>query len=247
MRPSMPLTVATVIGLLICTTAGADDQAEARKIIDRAIQAVGGAASLAKCKAMTWKGRIADRSQEVPLNYAVECAYQAPARFRMAAELQGVFTLVVDGNQGWLASGGITRPMAREELAAHHDELFALGLARLLLVKSTGQRVSLAGDDPAGDRSAVGVKITRAGRRDVVLYFDKESGLPAKLTRRIKVFEQGGKEALHETYLADYKDISGVKFACKLTDKRDGRIFRETEISDLKVFDNLDVSLFGKP
>jgi hypothetical protein len=240
-----PLVAITISGL--ANTLAADDQAEARKIIDRAIQAVGGSANLAKYPAATWKAQVIDRSQEVALNYTVECAYQPPAQYRMAAELQGVFTLVVAGNQGWLASGGITRPMAPAELAGHHEELYALGLARLLLVKGQGVRLSLAAEEKVGDRPASGVKVSRQGRREVTLYFDKETGLLTKLTRRVKVFEQGGKEMLHETYFSDYKEFGGVKLACKITDKRDGRTYRETEISDVKVSEKLDNELFAKP
>ena len=245
--PFISGSVVFALSMILGSAAVGDDRAEARKVIDKAIQAVGGQSNLAKYPAATWKGHVTDFSQGVPLKYTAEFAYQAPAQYRMAAELQGVFALVISGNQGWLASGGITRPMGREELTEHHEELYAFGLARLLLFKNPALRLSLTGDDKVGERPVVGVKVTCQGRRDVVLYFDKETGLLAKLGRRVKAFEQGGKDVLHETYFADYKEVNGVKLACKITEKRGGQSYRETEIDDTKLLEKVDNGVFAKP
>src|SRR5208282_5412821 len=76
------------------------DDKDARAIIAKAIKAAGGEAKLAKLKASTWKEKgtyygMGDDGFPYTANYAI----QWPGQFRL--EVEGVFTIVLDGDKGW--------------------------------------------------------------------------------------------------------------------------------------------------
>ena len=90
------------------------------------------------------------------------------------------------------------------------------------------------------------MKVTRKGRRDIDLYFDKESGLLVKTETRVKD-EGSGQEVSEETFVTDYKEVQGVKQATRFTINRDGKPFMEGEATDIGLAEKLDASVFAKP
>jgi hypothetical protein len=77
------------------------------------------------------------------------------------------------------------------------------------------------------------------------LYFDKETGLLAKVKR----MALGPKMvvALQEEYWTDVKDTAGVKRPMKFQVYQDGKLFGEGEITDVKYPDQIDKTVFEKP
>ena len=57
----------------------------------------------------------------------------------------------------------------------------------------------------------------------------------------------GDKEFTAESFYGDYKKQDGLPIAHKLTVKRDGKLYLEGELSDVKVSEKLDDSTFEKP
>src|SRR5262249_50069490 len=76
---------------------------DARAVIDKAIKAMGSEEKLKKFQAVTWreKGIYYGGGGEDP--YMGEYAVQWPGQFRM--EIQGVFTIVLDNDKGWVSFG----------------------------------------------------------------------------------------------------------------------------------------------
>ena len=104
-------------------------------------------------------------------------------------------------------------------------------------------------DDKVDDRETAVVSVTRKGFPDITLYYDRETGLLAKSSTRVKAADQGFKEVVQEVWYKDYKESEGVKFPSKLVIKRDGKEFVESEVSELRLEDVREVrnELFGKP
>jgi hypothetical protein len=231
--------------LAIAAVARADDQAQARKIIDKAIEAMGGEEILAKHEAVTFKDKGTYHGMGEGIPYAGSYALQGSDQFKM--EIEGVFAIVVNGDEGWVKAADQTTAMTEEQLADQKEELYAGWVTSLLPLKDKAFQLSPLDEVAVDDRAAVGVKVSREGHRDVKLYFDKESGVLVKSEGTVKSQELGGKEVLQETFYKAYQDVEGAKVVSKMLVHRDGKLFLESEMFDYKAAGKLDDAVFAKP
>jgi hypothetical protein len=230
---------------LLVGAARSDDQADARAIVGKSIKAVGGEEKLAKTVAQTFKEAGTYYGMGDGLPYVGNYAVQYPRQFRM--EIEGVFTMVVNGDKGWIQAGGETNEMTSDQLKAQHDELYAGWISRLVPLSDKKFKLATIGEIKVNERPAVGVRVSCEGHRDVNLYFDKDSALLVKTEHRAISTEQGGKEVNQETYISDFREIAGTKIPHKFLITRDGEKFVEAEASDLQSVGKLDDSTFGRP
>jgi hypothetical protein len=238
------LRVGVAAGLVLAFS-GALRAEEPKEIIDKAIKAAGGEEKLAKFKAHTWsaKGTYYGAGDGMP--YTAEYAVQFPDKIRV--EIKNVFTLVLNGDKGWMKMGENAEEMNADQLTEQKEQQHAGYVASLLPLKDKAYTLTALGDSKVGDRPVVGVKVSSKGHRDVNLYFDKDTNLLAKGEWTVKAMEEGGKEVAQETLYSDYKDVDGAKVPMKVALNRDGKKYVESENSDVKVAEKLDDSLFGKP
>jgi hypothetical protein len=89
------------------------------------------------------------------------------------------------------------------------------------------------------------LKVTGPDGKDFQLFFDKESGLPVKMTATVA--GRQGAESAQETTYANYKDFDGIKRATKVETKRNGKKYLDAEISDFKVLEKVDPKTFAEP
>lgn len=245
MRKSVCVFVAVAIMFAAVSLSRADDAADARAIVAKAIKALGGEEKLEKFKAHTLKETGTYYGMGDGLPYTSNHAVQWPHQFRM--EIVGIFTIVLNGDKGWMQANGETREMTADELKVQHDEHFAGWITQLTPLKDKQFKLSTVGESKINDRAAVGVRVSVEKRKDVNLYFDKENGLLVKAEHRAISQEQGGKEVNQEIFFSEYKEIEGAKMATKYLIKRDGEKFVEAEAHDIQAVGKLDDSVFGKP
>jgi hypothetical protein len=248
------LSASLVLGLVLAAPlmARADDDADMKALIEKAIKAHGGAEKLSKNKATTMKFKGKIYAVADGLDYTGEIAVQMPAQVRsdIMFETGGMkFAVVnlVNGDKGWISLNGKTDDMPKEAIDEAKEELYAGGLDHLVMLKEKEFKLSPLGESKVGDKEAVGVKIAHKDHRDVSLYFDKKSGLLLKRENQIKDFQEGGAEKMQESIYDDYKDIDGIQHPMKLLIKRDGKNYVDAEVSDVKVLDKLDDKTFDKP
>lgn len=245
MRKLLCSGVAIVLALATFASARADDAADARALIDKGIKALGGKDKLAKVQAQTWKEKGTYYGMGKGIPYTSVCAVQWPDKFRM--EVEGVFTIVPNGDKGWIKSEGETKEMSKEQLAAQKESHHAGWVTTLLPLDDKSYSLALLPESKVDGKPAAGIKVTKKGMPDVSLFFDKESGLPVKSTFRTKAEEQGNKEVIQDVYYGGYRDVNGVKIPGKITIKRDDKPFVEAENSDIKLAEKLDEKTFAKP
>jgi hypothetical protein len=240
MRIFSGLVVALTVGGLVWS--GEDD---ARSLVAKAIKAAGGAKNLAKHNAATWaeKGTYYGMGEGLP--YTAKYAVQWPNQSRM--EIQGVFTIVLNGDKGWMKGMDGTKAMGKKELEQQKDELRAGWISSLLPLKDKAFTLKQIEGTKVDGRPAAGVVVTRKGYPEVKLYFDKETGLLVKAAHRAKSAEQGFKEVSQEAYLSDYREVAGAKIPHKVVVKRDGKNFVEAEMSGYEAKGKLPDSVFGEP
>jgi outer membrane lipoprotein-sorting protein len=241
------LSMLTAAGLVLAWTGivWSGDEQSARAIVDKAIQAAGGEAVLAKHASATFKEKGNYHGLGQPFPYTGDYAVQWPDKFRM--EIADAFVIVVNGDKGWMKAVGETKDMTKEEFAAQQSNLRAEWIGSLLPLKDKAFSLTALGEIKVDDNPAVGVKVARKDYPEVKLYFDKKTNLLVKSEYKTKLPEQEYKEVLAENYFSNYKDFDGAKVATKMLMKRDGKVYVEADVTEYKAAGKLDPKMFDRP
>jgi hypothetical protein len=269
-RIGMGLAASILVASLLAASvsraqaAGEDEDAQARAIIDKAIKAHGGADKLSQFKAVSAKWVGKHRIENEHYGDAVRVVtYEMPAdKIRFDFEVENpkgsnfAFARVVNGKKGWQGSDRRTRDLNEAEVTQIVDKMYAHWLASVVplkdvvLLKDNGFEFSVFGNVPADGKDAVGVLVSCKGRPDVILFFDKETGLVIKSERRAKDAATN-REYTAESIYRDHKAFQGVMWPTIRLDRRDGQDLEENsgrfELSEFQALDKLEESSLARP
>jgi hypothetical protein len=244
------MTPSLVIALLLLASGAAraaDDDVKA--IIDKAIKAHGGADKLNQDKASQTKNK---GTIELfgGISFTEETTMQAN-RFKSVLVLQVsgqtvTQTTVFNGEKAWVNVVDKTMELEGKTMDEVKEVIYLARVSRLTTLKDKPFELSSLGELKVNDRPAVGVKVASKGHRDVNLFFDKETGLVAKIERQ-GVDPMTEKEFNEERIITEYQEKDGVKFPKKAVINRDGKKFIEVEVLEIKTRDKVDDSEFAKP
>jgi hypothetical protein len=246
---SVPFAVwAVALGLL--PAARADDGAAALALVDKAVRSHGGEANLARCPAVTAKMKGTFYGLGLKAPFTGEFAAQGADRQRVVFEAEACgqairFVHVLCGDKCWNKLGDELEELDADGVADAREEAHAEWVATLVPLKAKAYTLTSLGEVRIDQRPAAGVRVSSKGHRDVSLYFDKETGLLVKTESRVK--DEGGGEVTEETFLGGYQDVQRTKQATTLTVKRDGASYLEAELSEIKLAEKLDDTVFAKP
>jgi hypothetical protein len=182
----------------------------ASAVLDKYIQAVGGAAAVAKIESRVQKGKITGLGPE-PVT--VDVSAKAPdKRITTVHGQRGDNITAFDGQSGWL--GNADRP-PRDMTAAESD---AARLDATLLFPSDLKRLfkefKVRSLDKIYGKDAVKVVALTEGRPPAVFWFDAESGLVVRLMRYAET--PLGRNPTQIDY-ADYRAADGVTIPFRWT------------------------------
>jgi hypothetical protein len=230
----------------------ADDQADLKALVDKAIKAAGGEAKLKAFKAFSWKGKGTVEAGEEKVAITIDASMQGrnQGRLDMTAEIDGRTVnvgLVIDKDKGWFKSPKGVEAIPKEIFAALSADFHALRLAQMLVaLKDKDCKLSALGEDKIDDKPAVGIKAAFKGFPDVDIFFEKKTMLP--LMCRTQVTDnRENKDLSHQFIFNAPKKTGDVQHFTKILFKRDGKKMIEVELSDLKPADKLDDRVFAKP
>jgi hypothetical protein len=228
----------------------ADERIDPQAVVKKAIQAMGGEATVARSQSVFMKGTCTFYGMGQPIECTGEWFKQLPARLKASyhMNLNGKDVTRVEAvtkDQGWLAIAGRVRDLPNDQLVEIREGMQAGHLTALLPLREPECHLSSVGEAEVAGRPAVGLKVSRGGHRDVLLYFDKQYGYLVKRQERVKGMTGG--EVDEETLYSDYRDFDGVRSYKKMTTKREGKPFLECEFSEFKPVANIPDSTFAKP
>jgi hypothetical protein len=248
-------SLALGLPLLAFCPVRADDQADMKVVVDKAIKAAGGEAKLKKLKAMTWKakGTFTEGNRDIGLTIDASIQGTKQAKLDLSADVNGntvTINLVVNSDKGWVKhpklNGGVEN-LPKEILAFLKNDFYALRLAQMLVaLKDKDCKLSALGEVKIDDKPAVGIKVTRKGQAEVDVYFDQKTSLPVKCTIKGKE-DANGQERTHEFFFSEFKKAGGVQHFTKILFKRDDKKMIEVELSDIETVDKHDDGVFAKP
>lgn len=243
--------VALTASLLPTLAPRASAGEEARAVIGRAVQALGGEDKLAKLQAVRTKAKGTVALDGGPAPLTTEIVSQWPGRTKTTIQVEiedetVTIVRVLNGNKAWQHTNGETQELDEQEVAALQARVHETYVHTLVpLLRDQAFSLSPLGEVPVGGRPAVGVKVTAKGQKDVDLYFDKGSGLLVKSACWGLNPSLG--EITRETFYSDYQEKDGLKQPRKFVSRHNGEKYMEMEVMELQVLDRIDASEFVMP
>lgn len=208
------------------------------QIIDKYVAALGGTDAILKITSRIMKGRIVAGGSETP----VEIVTKAPnKRITITHASGGDSFTAFDGSAGWMGNAGRpAREMSATEsgaFALDAEFSLALRLKKLFPQLRRGRPETIAGVEC---ETLIG---SGPGYPPVRLYFDKASGLLLRMVRYAET--PVGRNPTQIDY-SDYREVDGVKTACRWTLARPNGRFT---IQIVEVVNNAPVEdgRFAKP
>jgi len=216
---------------------------EASVLLDKAIQALGGEEKLNKAKSLSWKSKSTITFNGNDNDVTTETTEQDFDHFRETFDanfggnaIKGLTVLA--GDKGWRDFGDNHMDMDKDAIVNQKRTVYLNVIpATLVALKGKDFKVEPLATD------ATGIKVTPTDGKEFSLYFDKDTGLPARLVAKVVGFM--GDEFTQETTFSDYKDMAGIKKATKVVSKRNGEKFMDQQITEFTVLDKVDPKLFA--
>jgi len=230
----------------------ADDAADAKAIIEKAIKAHGQKPG-AEPAVTTWKEKMAFDLPGQRMDLDSEWTVQAPdkLRFQATTSIQGAavdLTVVLNGEKMWFLVNGQLLEVAPPQLADMLTEMNRMWATSLTpLLAGDEFQLATAKEKVVNGKPAAGVAVRNGKRPIVTLYFDKETGLLVKREATVKDRLADDREVLEEAVVSDYKEAGGRKYHTKVVVNRDGQPYYRSEVSMPRAVEKPDPKLFDKP
>jgi hypothetical protein len=245
------LSTVVVCGLLCGMALASQAGDETSVIIDKAIAAHGLKGKEGQTAAYRGKNKGTLHVGGMDLEFTQEVTVQAPDKFKEAMELtvmgnKVVVSTVYNGKEGWIKSGDNDIKVENELLDEFKEAAYAMSLAQGLFLKDKTLKLGLLGEVQVKGKPALGIRVTKDGRKELSFYFDKTTGLLSKLERRARDFATG-QEVTEERIITAYQDVGGRKVAKKVEVVRDGNTFLEAEVLEARFLEKLADNEFAKP
>lgn len=247
------LLMGLALAILATGTASADEKAEAA--VKKAIEGHGGAEALNKLKATRFvmKGDISIIGMD--LEFTGKASFMLPNKYRMEmnSEIMGqkmTITQVVNGDKikSIVKVGDMTIPEDEEQKKELKFAAIMQEAQQLTPLLDAKKFKIVAGDDVEvmGKKTSVVVVTPTAMDRELKLFIDKTTGLILKTAHKgIGPGEAGTPvEVLEESYMSEYKKVSGIQVAMKMEVKHDDKKFMTVNVSDYEALEKIDEKEF---
>jgi outer membrane lipoprotein-sorting protein len=251
---NVTLLIAAVMLVAVSTIARGADDDDCRAVILDAMKAHGGRDAINKYRNVELKykgtftigGASAKAEGEIFINY--------PERMKHLVSLAiGNETIrvtqVFDGKQAWMNVGAMNMEIkGKDSVAEVKQTLYAEQLSALVGLDGKEFKFASLGDARINDHDAVGIRVSKEGKRDVNLWIDKKTHWLVKSEFRGKEppFFQGPEINL-ERYVSEYRMNMGLLMPARIEVHYDGKKAVELEIVEVRAHERLDDSHFAKP
>jgi hypothetical protein len=218
--------------------------------INRATSAHGGANALAQMKAfaVVANGKINISGTDVVATREGKLALPDRLLWTVTFKYNGIdrkSVIALNGLSGWQQINqrqpGDMDSTIYDENA---EEAYAFSLTTLTPLSQKGFTFAAAPDVTVNGKPAAGVKVSRAGKPDVVLCFSKADALLVKAQFAGK---SAGVPTNKEFVYSEHKPFGGVKLPTKIIDMRDGVRIGEWTVTDYRFVDKFGAEEFKKP
>jgi photosynthetic reaction center cytochrome c subunit len=210
----------------------------ADQILDKYVQAVGGAGAVDKITSRAMKGEITFAGRSLPIDIYSK---DPDKRVSFTHMQEGDNITAFDGHEGWLGMTG--RPVREMQGSDLDGAAIDADLHLATHLKQMFSRVLLRGTDKIEDHETYMVVGQREGKPPIRLYFDQQTGL---LIRLVRFGESALGRLPTQIDYADYRDAGDVKIPYRWTLARPSGRFT-IQVSEVKENVPLDDAKFAKP
>lgn len=210
----------------------------ADSVLDKYVQASGGAAAIDKITSRVMKGTIDFGGKSFPIDiYSKE----PEMRISLTHLPEGDSVTAFNGHEGWLGTPG--RPMREMHGGDLDGAAIDADLHLATHLRHIFSKTEVKGTEQIGNQETDIVVGQREGKLPLYLYFDQKTGL---LVRMVRYGETAlGRLPVQIDY-ADYRDADGVKIPYRWTLARPSGRFT-IQLSDVKENAPVDDAKFVKP
>jgi hypothetical protein len=247
-RTAQILAVLSVLCVLALT--GRAGEGDAAAIIKNAIKAHFPKGIDPKKEGVRTKAKGTLHVQGLKLDFTQEVSVHAP-KFKEVMELDVmgkkiVVVSVFDGKNAWIRADDKDVKVTDEILAAFKDAAYGMALMQGAFGSDKSVKFSLLGEVQVKGKAALGVTVSKEGKKDINLFFDKKTSLITKVEMRTRDL-MSGQEVTEERYITEYQDVDGRKVAKKIEVMRDGKELLTAEVTDTQILDKVDAAEFTQP
>ena len=207
-------------------------------LLDKYVQALGGASAVDKVSSRVMKGTIDFGGRSLPIEIY---AKDPEKRISFTHMSEGNSVTAFNGKEGWLGTPG--RPVREMQGSDLDAAAIDADLHLATHLKEMFTQAKVRGSEKIGDRDTYVVIGDRAGKTPIELYFAADSGLLVRLVRY-------GDTALGwmptQIEYDDYRDTNGVKVPYRWTLARPSGRFT-IQISEIQQNVQVDDAKFVKP
>lgn len=235
----------------VLSALGAAGEKEAAAIIEKAVKAHFPKGIDTKNKGLRTKSKGTIHVMGLDLDFSQEVALQGDSKFKEVIEMSVMgkaitVTTVFNGKQAWIRANDKDIKIDDDLLNEFKDAAYLMSLMTGLFGKEKGLKFSLLGEHKIKDKPALGVNVSREGKKDVSLFFDKETGLISKVELRKRDL-MSGMEVNEERFILEYQEVEGRKTAKKVEVLRDGKALLEAEVTEVHILEKVDDAEFAQP
>lgn len=227
-------------------------ESRARATLERAIKAHGGDVRVNRSRNTHLKlnaKAIVPPDEEAP--FQLEIFMQLPDKYRsvLTTAVQNtpvVRTVIVNGDKGWMTVNGQGKELTAKELAEAKEQMYAEWVCRLITLRDSDCVLREMDETKIENRPVQVVNVTRKGRRDVNLFFDKQTGLLVKMEHIVR--DHQGLDSSQEVVFIGYRDTgNGPKHWTRIIVFNDNKRIFEAELVEVRFPERFDERLFQKP
>jgi outer membrane lipoprotein-sorting protein len=216
----------------------------AKEILDKFIEAQGGAKALEAVKDTTITGSI--QLVSMGINGTATMYQKEPNMMRLDIEVMGmVITQAYDGEIAWMVDPQTGAATQMPENASQEFKRQALGNASLLHPEKYGIKYDFKGKEKLEDKEYLVLEQTTEDGHKTTIYIDPATYLTYKA--KGTALGQAGVEIMAETITTDYKQVDGLMVAHSMTQYQDGQEFMRMTVTKVAFNSNLEDSFFKMP
>jgi photosynthetic reaction center cytochrome c subunit len=210
----------------------------ADQLLDKYVQAAGGAAAIDKVTSRVMKGTINFGGKSVAIDIF---AKEPNQRISFAHLTEGDSVTAFNGHEGWLGMTG--RPMREMHGGDLDGAAMDADLHLATHLKSIFTEMRVSATKKIDDHETYVLVGQREGKTPVQLYFDQQTGL---LVRLVRFGETALGQLPTQIDYADYRNLDGVKIPYQWTLARPNGLFT-IQLSEVQQNVPIDDSKFVKP
>ena len=221
------------------------DMVKAKEILAATVEAHGGLEKLQAVRNIVMEARTSANSPAGPMQVEATSYYVYPDKFRQDLKMpQGEMAYVFDGTSGFALTPMGVQPIPPQLAITFKDAVFRETLWLLTNLSQNDIPIQYAGTEAVGDKSASILLIPQPSGAMMKLFVTEETHYVVKIAYPDS---SQGVTVNRETFMADYRDVDGVKVPYHVVQNIDGQPFSDSQVTSITLNAELDESLFQEP